>query len=112
MISSSHELAIAPGALDAVNRLLDDDSPLVRDLRAVVARYGTPDEINTRAAQARALPALLNHLDQLGSPIAAPVSPIASERLARRVCCGGGGGPRGIRLSEAPKGGSGGPSIG
>ena len=82
MISSSRDLAIQPGALNAVNRLLDDDSPLVRDLGAVVARYGTPAEINARAAQARVLPTLFERLDQLGSPYLADLRWLEQQRAA------------------------------
>jgi hypothetical protein len=47
-------LAISPDRLDAVNALLlDPDSRVVNDLLEVVSRYGTPEEINRKAEQAR-----------------------------------------------------------
>ncbi len=82
MMSTGQGLAIEPGALEAVNRLLDDDSPLVRNLRAVVVKYGTPAEINARAERARALPTLLERLDQLGSPYLADVHWLDQQRAS------------------------------
>ncbi len=53
-------LAIPRSRLDDLNAfLLDPDARIVNDLLAVVARYGTPEEINRRAREAGALPALL-----------------------------------------------------
>jgi hypothetical protein len=52
-------LAIPARHLDGLNDfLLDPDSRVVNDLLAVMARYGTPEEINAKAKAARALPAL------------------------------------------------------
>ena len=56
-------LAVEAARLDEINAfLLDPDSPIVNDLLAVVARYGTPDEINGRAREAAQLPALLDRV--------------------------------------------------
>ncbi len=53
-------LAIPARHLDELNTfLLDPDSRVVNDLLAVIAKYGTPEEINAKANAARALPALL-----------------------------------------------------
>jgi hypothetical protein len=66
MSSSSdlrQRLAIPRGRLDAFNAfLLDPSARIVNDLLAVVARYGTPEEINRRATEAGALPALLDRV--------------------------------------------------
>ncbi len=52
-------LAIPAGRLDDLNALLlAPDTRLVNDLLAVVARYGTPEEINERARAAGELQAL------------------------------------------------------
>jgi hypothetical protein len=52
-------LRITPDALDALNAiLLDPDMRVVDDVLAVVDRYGTPEEINAKAAAARDLDAL------------------------------------------------------
>lgn len=56
-------LAIPDSRLDDLNAfLLDPDARIVNDLLAVVARYGTPDEINRKAREAGALPALLDRV--------------------------------------------------
>jgi hypothetical protein len=52
-------LLIPADRLEALNALfLDPDMQVINDFLAVVAKYGTPEEINARAAAARALPAL------------------------------------------------------
>jgi hypothetical protein len=56
-------LAIPGSRLDDLNAfLLDPDARIVNDLLAVVARYGTPDEINRKAREAGTLPALLDRV--------------------------------------------------
>ena len=56
-------LAIPGDRLDDLNAfLLDPDARIVNDLLEVVARYGTPEEINQRAREAGALPALLDRV--------------------------------------------------
>jgi hypothetical protein len=56
-------LAIPGSRLDDLNAfLLDPDARIVNDLLAVVARYGTPDEINAKAREAGSLPALLDRV--------------------------------------------------
>jgi bifunctional DNA-binding transcriptional regulator/antitoxin component of YhaV-PrlF toxin-antitoxin module len=53
-------LVIPPDRLDELNALLRDPGQrVVGDLLEVVARYGSPDEINRRAREAGRLPALL-----------------------------------------------------
>lgn len=62
-------LQIHSADVDAVNRaLLDPDNALVNDFLAVVAKYGTPEEINAKALAARQLPALLKRLEAEKSP--------------------------------------------
>jgi hypothetical protein len=56
-------LAIPASRLDELNAfLLDPDTRIVNDLLAVVARYGTPEEINRKAREASQLPALLERV--------------------------------------------------
>ncbi len=58
-----NRLAIPASRLDDLNAfLLDPDARIVNDLLAVVARYGTPDEINRKAREAGRLPALLDRV--------------------------------------------------
>lgn len=50
--------------LDVVNQVLaNTDIGALRDLSAVVARYGTPAEINQKAVRARELPRLMKRLE-------------------------------------------------
>jgi hypothetical protein len=56
-------LAIPADRLDDLNSfLLDPESRVVNDVLAVIARYGTPEEINRRAQEAGTLPALLERV--------------------------------------------------
>jgi len=53
-------LKIPSDRLEAINAvLLDPDSRVMNDFLAVVEKYGTPEEINAKAAEARRLPNLL-----------------------------------------------------
>ncbi|MCX7669638.1 MAG: hypothetical protein N2439_06175, partial [Anaerolineae bacterium] len=56
-------LHIPPDRLEAINRLLlDPNSRVVNDLLDVVAKYGTPEEINRQATEARRLDYLMLRL--------------------------------------------------
>jgi len=58
-------LKIPYDRLDDINAvLLNPDTRVVNDVLAVVAKYGTPEEINQKAVQARQLPALLQRVEQ------------------------------------------------
>ena len=58
-------LKIPHDRLDALNAvLLDPDMRVVNDFLAVVAKHGTPEEINQKAGQARQLPALLKRVSE------------------------------------------------
>jgi hypothetical protein len=59
-------LAIPASRLDELNAyLLDPGATIVNDLLAVVARYGTPDEINRKGRAAGELPALLERVREI-----------------------------------------------
>jgi len=62
--------------------LLDPESRVVSDLLAVVAKYGTPEEINAKANEARQLPNLMARLKKQGSPYVADVEWLAAQRDA------------------------------
>jgi hypothetical protein len=54
------KLGISAERLSAINAvLLDGDSPVMKEFLAVVARYGTPKEINEKHRQSRRLDSLL-----------------------------------------------------
>jgi len=53
-------LSVPPDRLEAINSvLLDPETRLINDFLTVVAKYGTPEEINQQADDARQMPALL-----------------------------------------------------
>ena len=57
-------LKIPPQRLEEINAmLLDPDSRVVNDFLQVVEKYGTPEEINAKAAQARQLPILMEKVE-------------------------------------------------
>lgn len=57
-------LAIPSSRLDEINHvLLNPETEVVNNFLSVVAKYGTPDEINQKAAAARQLPALLKKVE-------------------------------------------------
>ena len=58
-------LKIPYNRLDEINTLLlNPDTRMVNDVLAVVEKYGTPDEINARAHQARSLPNLYKKVEE------------------------------------------------
>ncbi len=66
MIENIRErLKIPPERLDAINTILvDPNMSAIKDFLDVVSKYGTPEEINAKAKQAIALPALLKRVKQ------------------------------------------------
>jgi hypothetical protein len=58
-------LKIPASRLDDINAvLLNPDSQVINNFLAVIEKYGTPDEINAKAEQARRLPNLLERVEQ------------------------------------------------
>ncbi len=58
-------LQIPADRIEAINEvLLGSQMRVVDDFLAVVAKYGSPEEINRKAAQARQLPALLRKVEE------------------------------------------------
>jgi hypothetical protein len=74
-------LAIPGARLDDLNALLlDPGSRVVNDVLAVIARYGTPEEINRRARAAGELPALLERVRASRPEYLADLEWLAAER--------------------------------
>jgi hypothetical protein len=74
-------LAISEASLKAINALLlDPDNRVVRAVLDVVRKYGTPEEINRKAAAARHLPSLLARLEAMGSPYLADLRWLIEQR--------------------------------
>lgn len=61
-----HLLSIPSSRLEDINAvLINPDTRAITDFLAVVEKYGTPDEINQKAAIARGLPELLRKVEQV-----------------------------------------------
>ncbi len=80
-MSLRESLRIGSSALEEINRfLLDPDNPVINGLLQVIAKYGTPDEINAQAQRARELPNLLGKLREWNSPYVKDLEWLMAER--------------------------------
>jgi hypothetical protein len=76
-----NRLTISQSQLEEINALLlDPNMQVINDFLAVVAKYGTVDEINRQAEQARQLPNLLARLKEIDSPYLADLEWLAEQR--------------------------------
>ncbi len=74
-------LQISPDRLEALNALLlNPDMRVINDFLAVVARYGTPEEINAKAQAARQLPALRKRVAESCPEYLADLDWLADQR--------------------------------
>ena len=74
-------LRISSDRLDALNDiLLNPDMRVIDDFLKVVAKYGTPEEINAKAAAARQLPALLDLVKETRPEYLADLEWLALQR--------------------------------
>jgi hypothetical protein len=74
-------LQISPDRLDALNGiLLDPEMRVINDFLDVVAKYGTPEEINEKADAARQLPALLKRVEETHPEYLADLEWLAEQR--------------------------------
>jgi len=81
MVMTSELFRISQERLEEVNRfLLDPANPEVQALLRVVAKYGTPEEINAKARAARCLSSLMGRLERMGSPYLENLRWLESER--------------------------------
>jgi hypothetical protein len=75
------KLRVESSALEEINRfLLDPDNPVINALLRVVEKYGTPEEINAKAQEARKLPNLLQRLEAIKSPFLEDLKWLTAER--------------------------------
>jgi hypothetical protein len=74
-------LEISPARLADINAiLLNPDSQVVNDFLAVVEKYGTPEEINQQAAEARKLPNLLKKVEETKPEYLADLEWLSEQR--------------------------------
>jgi hypothetical protein len=77
-------LRISPDRLDAVNAvLLDPDMEVIDRFLDLVAKYGTPEEINQKAARARQLPRLLERVEEVRPDYREDLEWLANQRDRR-----------------------------
>ena len=79
---SLHErLRIDYSALEEINQvLLDPSNPLIRSLLEVLERYGTPEQINARALEARQLSNLMDKLQSVDNSYLKDIRWLITER--------------------------------
>ena len=74
-------LKIESNVPDDINRfLLGPDNPVIDDVIEVVKKYGTPEQINEKAKEARKLPNLMARLEKLGSPYVKDLKWLTEQR--------------------------------
>ncbi|MGD0175632.1 MAG: hypothetical protein ABSC50_02275 [Candidatus Bathyarchaeia archaeon] len=74
-------LKIPASSLASINDFfLDPKNPLVNEMLAVIAKYGTIEEINRKSEQARKLPNLLARLRKMNSPFVPDLEWLVKER--------------------------------
>ncbi len=74
-------LTISEDRLNEVNALLTDpDNETVGRILEIVDKYGGPEEINRKAAEARGFDNLMSRLNEIKSPYAADVEWLAEQR--------------------------------
>ncbi len=74
-------LRISSNRLEEINNLLlDPNSRIVNDLLAVIAKYGTPEEINAKAAEAGKLSNLMDRLAREKSPYLEDIKWLMAQR--------------------------------
>jgi hypothetical protein len=74
-------LRIAQDQLDEINALLlDPNSRIINDFLAIVGKYGSVEEINRKAEQAREIPNLMARLKNIKSPYLADVEWLIQQR--------------------------------
>ena len=63
------DFQVGPSTMEELNAFLTNpDNPLLADLRRVVAKYGSVEEINARAREAGRIETLLKRLERINSP--------------------------------------------
>ncbi len=76
-----NRLRIAPDRLEEINRfLLDPNNELINEFLKIVEKYGGPEEINRKAAQARDLENLKGRLKEMHSPYLADIDWLEEQR--------------------------------
>ena len=79
-------LRIPTSRLEEINAvLLDPNMIVINDFLEVVAKFGTPQEINRKAAQAREMPALRKRVEETHPEYLADLDWLIEQRDAGKV---------------------------
>lgn len=82
-----HLLAISHSHLDELNAvLLDPNERVVNDILEVISRYGTPEEINRKAAEARKLPNLMKKVAEINHEYVKDLDWLIEKQKAGAFC--------------------------
>ncbi len=74
-------MALGGENLEAVNKYLQDSACReINELERIIAKYGTPREINARAQEARSFPNIIERLRNMESPYLKDIQWLASAR--------------------------------
>lgn len=78
-----NKLTLGQNGIDEVRAILKDpNNPLLQPFLDIVAKYGTPEEINAKAAASRDLASLKARLKDMGSPYLADLQWLEKQRDA------------------------------
>ncbi len=81
MTNLRDKLKISDNRLDEINSFLTDpNNTLINDFLAVISKYGGPEEINKKAAEARELEGLMGKLRKINSPYVADLEWLMEQR--------------------------------
>jgi hypothetical protein len=80
-MSLRNSFRLDASVLEGINQYLcNPDNRLINELLNVAGKYGSPEEINARAQEARKLPNLLKKLQNIGSPYQKDLGWLTTER--------------------------------
>ncbi|MDW7738948.1 MAG: hypothetical protein SCJ97_02670 [Bacillota bacterium] len=75
------EFRVDQTALEVINEFLcNPDNPLTGELRGIVSKYGTPDELNRKAAKSRSIDSIMGRLQNIDSPYLTDLEWLIRER--------------------------------
>ena len=81
MTNVREKLKISVAQLDEINALLlDPNTRVINDFLEVVAKYGSVEEINRKATEARHLPNLMTQIQESGSPYLKDIEWLIEQR--------------------------------
>ncbi|MHA1522102.1 MAG: hypothetical protein ACTSRK_18145 [Promethearchaeota archaeon] len=84
MINLQNKLMISNESVQEINDfLLDENNPLIKEFLKIVEKYGTPEEINKKANDARQVDKIMNKLREKNSPYVKDLEWLIEKRDSR-----------------------------